>query len=1367
MRTSALFKKNVRLNGSLLLFFAFFVITAKSQSPNLRYLGIEKGLSNNSVRAIYQDHNGFLWFGTYDGLNRYDGYEFTVFRNKLDDSTSLPYNYINVISEDKEHNLWVGTGQGIGIYNNLSAKWQAASYLPFGQTIKERLSDNINHIETDPAGNVLIGTANHGFLIRYAQKDAAVQVPLKRGGREATAYNVQAIQPTTGGRVWLFVEEVGLCVYEMKTRQIRVVDASQRSIQCLRLANGRIWLGTKSGLFVYDTATGKASRFQTKEGTKLASLNITSLYLDKQQKMWIGTEGDGVLIVNTATGDLASIQPGSEGTNMTSGSVNVIFEDRETRKWIGTLKGGINIIDPEESKFQTITHGQRNPNSLVNDFVYSFYEDKDSNLWIGTDGGGFSIWNRKKNKFINYWHDEKVPQSLSNNSVTGILQDHLNNTWIATFGGGINKFSPATGLFEHYPCINDRTGEVDKIVMVLYEDREKHFWAGTFSNGKLYRFNRTANRFEVFDQNLANLLTMAEDRNGALWLGNTSQLIRLDKGQKRHQVFAFNKPVRAIHEDKKGNFWVGTEGGGLILFDRKEGKIKRRFSVENGLCNNSILKILEDDNGQLWLSTFNGLSKFNPSENTFKNYYQSDGLQSNQFLFRSGLRLQSGEFVFGGIRGFNLFYPDSIRPRNYMPPLMLTNVRINGKPVADAYDYVVKTAGDKVEALRIPYDEAVLSVDFTALEYSSPDQIAYAYYLEGWDKDWNYSRNVRTANYSNLREGTYYLRLKASNAEGVWSGQERVLKITVLPPWFRTVWAYLLYLVLVATLVYIYLRYKTRQTRLEYEVKLARIDAEKEKELHEKKLAFFTNVSHEFRTPLTLIINPLKDYLSSAEKTGDKTLQVVYRNARRLLSLVDQLLLFQKADTERENLYVGKLDMIRLCREVFGNFEMGARARRLRYEFVFSSEEIWLYADKEKMEIILYNLLSNALKYTPEGGEILFRVQEGSDRVEITIEDSGPGIPASAREQLFQRFHQVQTAKAASQPGFGIGLYLVKHFVEKHKGSIVYADRQGGGASFLLSFQKGDSHLGEYPFVDEAPEQTLLPELVQEELPGSVKGTKELPEIVSDKNAILVVEDEEEIRAYIAGIFRDDYTIYEAKNGQEGLQKAKDLLPDMIISDVMMQNGSGIELCAAIKNDPQTSHIPVVLLTAVSSTDVKLKGVEGGADDYITKPFEKELLVARVASLLKARTALQQYFYNEVTLRKNDLKISLEYKAFLEKCMAIVEAHLEDDDFSVKKLTQEIGMSHSNLYKKVKAISGQSVSAFIRYIRVRKAAELMLKSGMNVNEASFQVGISDVKYFRKQFQKLFGMNPSDYIKKYRPGFSDAYLVSIDLVNPEN
>lgn len=1363
-------KRRLATIGMWLLWLCVFLQLGdvKAQSPHLKYLGIEKGLSNNSVRCIYQDQNGFMWFGTYDGLNRFDGYEFTVFRNRLGDSASLPYNYINVIREDHHQQLWVGTGQGIGIYHNLTAKWKPAFYSPHGQNEKRKITANIHAIETDKEGNLFIGTANTGLLVKENSGEVAFQLPLRKGAHAVTDYTVSAIKRDGIGRVWLFVEDHGLYRYDHKTRQLLLVATDLKSIQCLEVMGTELWIGTKSGLFACNLLTSMVTRKKIAAAENLSSASITSLFLDKQQQMWVGTEGNGVNIISIATGNVVSILPGDEKNNITSGSVNAIYEDKESRKWIGTLKGGINIIDPEKTKFQVIAHEPRNPNSLINDFVYSFFEDKQRNLWIGTDGGGFSIWNRQQNRFTHYRKEARKENSLTNNSVTGILQDAQNNTWISTYGGGINRFQVSTGTFEYYPCINDRTGEEHKVVLVLYEDRNKDLWAGTFANGKLFRFHRGKNRFEVFDHNLSNLLSMAEDANGNLWAGNTNQLIKIDKKNRKHCYYEISKPVRGIYEDKKGNFWIGTEGGGLILFDRNKGEIVRRFSVEDGLCNNSILKILEDDKGQLWLSTFDGLSKFNWEKKEFRNYYQSDGLQSNQFHFRTGLRLASGEFVFGGIKGFSLFYPDSIQPRKYMPPVVLTNLRINGKPAADAFDYVVKTSGDEIRSLRIPYSDAQLSVDFAALEYSAPDRIAYAYYLEGWDKDWNYSNKLRTANYTNLKEGTYTLRLRATNAEGTWNKEEKFITITVLPPWYRTVWAYCIYFLFVASLVYLYLRYKTRQTRLEYEVRLAHLHAEKEKELNEKKLSFFTDISHEFRTPLTLIINPLKDYLQLSEKSKPHSLQVVYRNARRMLSLVDQLLLFQRADADREELKISNLNFSKLCREVYGNFELGARAKKLSYEFFTDNETTTLYADKEKIEIILYNLLSNALKYTPEGGKIHFSLRENDDDVVVAIEDTGPGIPEELSHRLFERFYQIQGTKESAKPGFGIGLYLVKHFVDKHKGTITFSNRVGGGASFYLRFRKGMEHLGEYRVLDSVVEKTILPELLEEELPlkAATTTTGQLPEIISDQKSLVVVEDDADIRNYITGIFRETYRVYEASSGEEGLRLAKELLPDIIISDLMMQNGNGLELCAAIKTDPSTSHIPVILLTAVSSPEVKLQSVEGGADDYITKPFEKELLVARVKALLTSRSALQQYFYNEVTLQRNDQKISAEYKAFLERCIQIVEAHLEDDDFTIKKLAQEIGMSHSNLYRKVKEISGQSVSSFIRFLRVRKAAELMIKSGMNVNEASFQVGISDVKYFRKQFQKLFGMNPSEYSKKYRSTFTEAYAVNKKLINPD-
>jgi signal transduction histidine kinase/ligand-binding sensor domain-containing protein/DNA-binding response OmpR family regulator len=1348
-----------------------------------------------------------MWFGTYDGLNRYDGYEFKVFRNKFNDSTSLPHNYIYAINEDLQNNLWVGTGQGVGIYTNLTSTFHPAYYVGNDNKIRGKITWSINVIKTDADGNVFTGTNGGGLFIRFKNRDVAVQLLIKKGANETADYNVQAITADKKHRLWLYIKDVGLCLFDYAAGKIRLVNNTLKAASCLAAdEEEKLWIGTNKGLYKYSIASNSLVASYNEASGQLTSDNLTSLSFDKTNNLWIGTEGGGINILNPATGKTDYILPGEGRNKLSSESVFAIYEDKESRKWLGTVKGGINIIDPKKTRFQTIAHDPLNPNSLIYNFVSSFYEDGDKNLWIGTDGGGMSIWNRRQNSFTNFRHDPGKNNSLSNNSVTCIKKDYLNNIWMATFGGGINRFNRAAGSFERFKCINDVTGEENKNAWLLLEDHEQNLWASTFGDGRLYRFSRSQNRFEVFGQELYDLIALMEDRNGTLWAGNSHQLISIDKQNKKHNYYETGKPVRTIYEDKKGNFWIGSEGGGLILFDRKQGKIAFRYSDADGLCNNAVLNILEDDRGYLWLSTFNGLSEFNPADKSFKNFYKDDGLQSNQFLYNAALRLQSGEAVFGGIKGFNIFFPDSLHSRTSAPPVLLTGLRINNTPVTKESRYVTKISGDKIDVLKIPFNEAVLSFDFAALEYSAPGKISYACYLEGWDKGWNYTGNLRTANYTHLSEGSYVLRIKATNAEGVWNSQQVRLKVIVLPPWYRSWWAYAIYLIMAGAAIVIYQRYRVNQAKLKYEVALANLNAEKEraelekertereraqaefektqaqyqmekaeretervinereKEINEKRLSFFTNVSHEFRTPLTLIINPIKDLLdkknSKKEETGD--LNIIYRNARRLLSLVDQLLLFRKADAGADKLKVTRLNFYTLCKEVYLAFVQQAKALKIDYEFECANEKVEIYADREKMEIILYNLISNALKYTPQGGKVIFTVTETDENVEVRVADSGYGIPKETGDKLFERFYQVQEKGIPTKAGFGIGLYMVKHFVESHKGKISYESEPGNGTTFFIQLQKGKEHFSDQTIFDETANETVfLKELVEDQAAvidnkDLKEGKKELEALINENQSRLIVDDDEQIRQYIARIFMNKFAVYQAINGEEGLNLAQQYIPDIIISDVNMQGMSGIDLCKTLKESTSLSHIPVILLTGSSSTETKLQGVEGGADDYITKPFEKELLVARVASLLKSRTTLQKYFYNEITLQQNPLKISAEYKEFLEKCMAIVERHLDDNNFSIRTLASEIGMSHSNLYKRVKSISGQSVNAFIRFIRLRKAAELLINTNNNVNETAAQVGFNDVKYFREQFSKLFGMNPSEYIKKYRKVFGKSF-----------
>jgi signal transduction histidine kinase/DNA-binding response OmpR family regulator len=972
------------------------------------------------------------------------------------------------------------------------------------------------------------------------------------------------------------------------------------------------------------------------------------------------------------------------------------------------------------------------------------------------------------------------PQSRSINFVTDILIDFKNEIWAATWGNGVNRFNKQSHTFEHFNCVNTELGREDKNHFLLYQDKRHTLWAGSCLEGGLYCFNRQLEKFELYDYRLKNILAMYEDNSGRLWAGDFSSLIQIDQINKKHRRYQIGYAIRSILEDKNGNFWVGTEGGGLLLFDPANGRFTR-FSEREGLTNNSILKILEDKKNNLWISTFNGISMFNTITKKFMNFSQSDGLQSNQFNYNAGSILRSGEFVFGGIKGLNIFYPDSIMSNRRPLTVLLTGLKVNNVTLRDDNTYIAKRTRDKVECIKLPFNKAVLAIDFVALNYSASDRIRYAYYLEGWDKGWNYVGKTRTANYTRLNEGSYVFHVKAIDAAGIWNAWEENLVIEILPPWYRAWWAYLLYATIFCTLIYIYVRYKSQRDRQAYEIALARIETEKQKELNEKKLSFFTNISHEFRAPLTLIIDPVKELLHHPEKrAGAVDLHIVYRNARRLLSLVDQLLLFRKADTEGDKLKLARVNFYELCQEVYICFSHQAKARNINYEFSGGNPSLELLVDREKMEIILFNLLSNALKFTPPGGKVTLEILENPDRpsvVEVLISDTGCGIDQGIGNQLFEKFYQVKNGQSAVHKGFGIGLYLVNQFVQAHKGSIVYESIIGKGTRFTISLPAG-TPLGQSAGQnewnqDQAPERkpVLLEELIAdlEADTGSTwpeaqqntiteKGLPGLPDIVSEKKSILLVDDNTSIREYLSRIFNDRFLVYEAENGELGLQMAETYMPDIIISDVIMNGMTGVDFCNKIKADPELSHIPVILLTATTSSDIKLKGIECGAEDYITKPFEKELLIARVDNILKNRNTIQQYFLDTVTLRKNKTKVSASYRDFLDRCIRVIEKEIDNENFTIKSFAREMGMSHSSLYKKVKSVSGLSLNAFIRFLRLRKAALLLLSSDTNINEAAFRVGINDAKYFRSQFHKLFGMNPSEYVKKYKDSFNRDFNV---------
>ncbi len=1346
-----------RLRNILLLIFLsgpWKFLPAQS-FPAISCLGIDQDLSNNSVSSIFKGHSGLMSFGIYDGLNRYDGYDFKIFRNKHGDSTSIVNNWIAVISEDSVYRLWIGTSNGVSIYDPVHANFHLVPFEPVGGGKVRFIDGGISDIITSPSGDVFIGSYTHGLLVCKKGHSIARQIGLP--GYDRPVENFASAISFSNGNIFVSVRDRGIFQYRDAGQELVLVSSQPKNSLCLQADDKKhLWIGADDGLYEYNLTDNKI-RQVFRSNNRVVHLTL------EHNNLWLASDGDGVLIKNIDSGNVRALFNAGGKSQITSAGVYSIYHDNQQRTWIGTIRGGINIIDSRKNRFLALVHDPLNSNSLVNDFVLSCIEDEAGNLWIGTDGGGLSYYDRLSGRFSNYrYHARK--RSLSNNFVTSLLKDDQNNISIGTWTGGINLFNKRTNDFDHYTCLNARTGKEDKNIFVLYQDREKDIWAGTCVDGALYKLNKAAGRFEVFDTTLRNIVALYEDEEGQLWGGDYTSLIRIDRTNKKHVRYPMGFSVRSIYEDARHNFWVGTQGNGLLLFNRETGQYSS-FTEDNGLANNAVLQIVPGDNGKLWLSTFKGISVFAINTGRFNNIAQSDGLLSNQLSYHAALRLHTGEFVFGGIKGMNIFSPDKIQTLQERHTILLSNISINNTPAERSSPLIMSADHDGISAMRLPYDKAVLSLTFVSPEYSTPDKISYAYYLQGWDKDWNYPGRSRTATYTRLEEGNYVFKVKVADAYNNWSEAETLLKITVLPPWYRTWWAYVLYVVAAAGIIYIFFHYRARQIKLQYEVALAQSKIETEKELNEKKLSFFTDVAHEFRSPLTMIVGPVKELIARFEhKQESKELNTVYRNAKRLLSLVNQLLLFRKADVDEDSLIVQKINLFELCNEVYSCFRQQARVENIRYDLICQNRELEVYGDYEKLEIVLFNLISNALKFTPEGGTVSVTVGESRFEAEVSIEDSGCGIDQG--QEVFRKFYRANNRQAKS--GFGIGLYLARKFTQAHKGLLAYKSIPGQGTIFTLSLQRGFSHLKDSLSEDAI---TGMPQLI-EELSEDFTGREEREISVPDEKAtvpedflygrkmILVVDDDPEVRQYLKQILSGKYFVKEAGDGETALEMIFQKAPDLIISDIVMKELNGIELCRRVKEQQELTHTPVILLTSSSSDESKLKGIKCGADDYILKPFDKLFLLARINNIFRSRNALQQYFLDTITLQKVTPEVSAEYRDFLQRCIEIVEEYIDKDDFSIRVLTKEIGMSHSGLYKKIKLISGLSATSFIRFIRLRRAAVLMLTANANINEAAFQVGINDAKYFREQFRKLFGMNPSEYIRHYRHSFhKDLSLVT--------
>ena len=1340
----------------LLLFFGFSP-RGYSQDYPVKFLDISDGLSNNSVTTIFQDSDGYMWFGTYDGLNRYDGYNFKVFRNRINDKKSLPFNTIYNIEGDLQKNLWIGGSNGLCIYNKTNAVFQAASYVVPNQ--KPRiLKDIIHQMRAVSDQLFLVASQNLGLIVFENGSLTGKHVPLKVLGNTISmeSYDAIAIQDDKkNARSWVYVRNVGICTFNYASKSLQVVFPLLIEVKAMKLASdGKLWLGTDEGLFLFNTKSGVLS-----ENYFASKCSVTDILIDKKKEMWITTDGCGIYKVIGTHKKAIPYSGVKENKLVKSNSIWSLYEDKAGNKWIGTLRGGISMLSNTTKYFKSIRY---NANDPAENFILSFCEDEKNNLWVGTDGAGLKYWDRKNNKYINYGN------KLSSPFITSIVRDNNNEIWLSTWAGGINKIDPKNNSVTQYSCYNPFTKQTEKNIWFVYKDSKANIWASATNEGSLYVFDRTKNSFALFDKSVTNLQCMTETSDGKLWGGNYTSLFSIEKGTRKITRTIIGNPVRCIHEDKDKNLWLGTQEGGLLLFDRKT-KTFKRLTTDDGLPSNTILRLLEDKGGNLWMSTYNGICRFDKKRKTFRNFSVNDGLQSNQFSFNAGIQLASGEFLFGGINGFNIFFPEAIKGFNQENNVLLTDFYVNNQPIEESKaELVSEEKSGQIKEVSLAYDQTTLSLEFVALDYNNADKINYAYFLEGWDEQWNYVGQARKANYSRLPEGRYTFKVKTTNFKGGWNKAVSLINIEVLPPWYRTWWAYSLYLLAGIAGILAYLKYNKNREELKYKVKIAELESKKEKEIAEKQSSMFTYISHEFRTPLSLIINPLKKAVqkeSVQNGSSGSDLAIAHRNARRLLSLVDQLLLFRKAENDADSLRLSPINVNSLCNEVYQCFVNQAKDKNINYIFNVPDHEIVIIGDYEKIEISLFNLMSNAFKYTPIGGEINLKLEENDHEVMLEISDSGDGIEKKDIEVIFEKFKQINS-KVSVGTGFGIGLYIVKYFVDKHKGTVSCESELGKGSIFKLTFLKGNEHFQDIEITNVVPQRSqLFDELIVDDVEENCPINNTVSEsdfqkiMLTDKRTVLIIDDNAEIRSYLIKLFSENYIIYSAENGQEGLELTKKHMPDLVISDITMEQMDGLELCRKIKESDSLSHIPVILLTASKNPETHLQGITDGADDYITKPFDDDILAARVESLLRNRSNLRTYFLDSITLKENTQKVPVEYQEILKKCIDIVEANIHKRDFTIKNFALEMGMSHRTLYTKIKIISGQTLNAFIRSVRIRRAAMLMLTEDLNIAQASAEVGFEDPKYFRQQFVKLFGMTPSEYIKKYKNSFnSDLNII---------
>ncbi len=1377
---------DITIKVGIVIFFLCFCIIGNAQNKiPFSQLSTKDGFSSNEATAIIQDSHGFMWIGTWNGLNKYDGYQCKQYFPIYNDSTTLSNREITTLLESHDEKIWIGTTSGL---NCLNPKNDAIITYPFNQ--------RIICLAEDKSGIIWIGTWYGGLYVLNPKSNKITHLLSEK------CINDINIDLNTQN-IWIATNS-GLAKFNRSTRSFKWYTkepfSEHRSIssnaitQIVKDITGSLWIGTKEkGLNRIQLSPNSdnihVDYFSSNSSDKnysLCSNEIEKLYLDSNNNLWIGTRNNGLnLLPNSELQKESSIvkfhtfQHHFQDDNSISGNkISDIFVDRSNVLWVATDK--INSA----SLFQSGIHLKEISTSFGNNHSYEAISSlaNDSNyIWAGTSQG-LKLFRKQNNNFT----VEKEINNISYNykstnykasSILSLYSSNL-NLWVGTEDAGLILYpkSEKSKSNKNFQFLNEKTNiplSGNKVCCIKPSGRYPDiFWVGTMQNGitaltlhgdKIISseiYNTHTGKSHISDNNTK---AIQEDQEGLLWIGTQNGLSCFNP-QNKHFTNYFHSLkdtasinsniINCIFEDSGGNLWIGTNSGLNRKSERSTVNGEKRVFFKNYpsldiVGNNIITNITEDETGSLWIKTFNGIARFNPQSERVIKYYNPNEYFNLEINNNTAITMTDGEILMGSNKGIIYFHPDSLYKNSIAPQPQITNILVLNKSI-DIKDNTKKSIlAPYIKEISLSHKDKMLTVIFSAMDYLDPQNNNYAYFLEGYDKTWNNMNKRNSVTFSNIPAGKYTLYYRASNSDGRWSSKNSILKISVSPPWYKTWWAVLFYALAIIIILYLFKEYSLIQVRAKNKLEIELVQGEKDRKLNELKALFFTDLTHEFRTPLTLIQGPaeeIKNTIKLPVSVYNQT-NLILQNTDKLLQQINRLMDFRKIDDEKMTFLPESCNLSNLIRNISESFSYLAKTKNIEFTTDIQEQDIIASLDCEKVEKIIFNLTSNAFKYTNTNGMVRLSVYitnhtKNNQTIEIKVEDNGIGIPEKEQEKVFERFYQTHQ-KQTNNTG-GIGLYLAKRLTELHGGKIELKSELNKGSCFsvvlpYIAAEKKDIKVSGSPTSEI---QDVIPNSENKDIIETMNSANLTPEYT-----VLMIEDDPELNKYIYNGLSKNHNVISCYNGKEGYEKATSIIPDLIISDVMMPEMDGFEMAKELKNNLLTSHIPIIFLTAKSVASEQIKGLQLGAVDYILKPFSMEALLLKIANTIAFRDNIHKKLKTEKLLEPDNIELSSLDDKLIKDSVDAINNNLDDPTFDVEKFSEIIGLSSNQAYRKIKALTGQTVKEFIRNQRLKTAASLLLQNKRSISEIIYMVGFSSPSYFSKCFKEYYNCTPKQYIAK--------------------